>query len=151
MLAHVAMAHTAELRFGSGGLLVGLDLSGLAGLLNMGPPVGDSWFAQTESIVGFAPQKASANRPIILRHWPSSGAIAYVFARTSRLDRVEVLNPGHDHRDEWPKCWLRDDGSIVVSRPLPVPKDALDETHRLCSDDDSSTIEAVMKARWQTK
>ena len=30
------------------------------------------------------------------------------------LDRVEVLNPGHDHRDEWPKCWLRDDGSIVI-------------------------------------
>ena len=130
---------------------MGLDLSGLAGLLNMGPPEGESWFAQTESIVGFAPQKASANRPIILRHRPSSGAIAYVFARTSSLDRVEVLNPGHDHRDEWPKCWLRDDGSIVVSRPLPVPKDALDETHRLCSDDDDSTIEAVMKARWQTK
>lgn len=151
MLTQVAMAHTAELLFGGGGLSVGFDLSDLAGLLNMGPPVGEAWFAQTESIVGFAPQKPSAKRPIVLRHWPSTGAIAYVFARTSSLDRVEVPNPGHDHRDEWPKCWLRDDGSIVVSRPLAVPKDALDETHRLCSDDDGSTIAAVMKARWQTK
>ena len=51
----------------------------------MGPPDGEAWFEQTESIVGFAPQKPSAKRPIILRHWPSSGAIAYVFARTSSL------------------------------------------------------------------
>jgi hypothetical protein len=130
---------------------VGFDLSDLAGLLNMGPPVGEAWFEQTESIVGFAPQKPTAKRPIILRHWPDSGAIAYVFARTSSLDRVEVNNPGHDHRQEWPKCWLRDRGSIVVSRPLPVPKDALDEAHRLCSEHDQRTIDAVKRARWQTK
>jgi hypothetical protein len=130
---------------------VGFDLSDLGRLLNMGPPVGEAWFQLTESVVGFAPQKPTANRAIIVRHWPSSGAIAYVFARTSNLDRVEVFNPGHDHRATWPKCWLRDDGSIVVSRPLPVPKDALDESHRLCSDDDGSTIDAVMKTRWQTK
>lgn len=129
---------------------MGIGLSDLAGLLNMGPPVGEAWFEQTESVVGFAPQKPNANRPIILRHWPNSGAIAYVFARTSSLDRVEVPNPGHDHRSEWPRCWLRDDGNIVVSRPLPVPKDALDEAHRLCSEDHQSTIDAVKKARWQT-
>ncbi|RNM13007.1 hypothetical protein [Nocardioides pocheonensis] len=130
---------------------MGFDLSDLAGLLNMGPPAGEAWFEQTESIVGFAPQKPTAKRPIILRHWPDSGAIAYVFARTSNLDRVEVNNPGHDHRQEWPKCWLRDVGSIVVSRPLPVPKDALDEPHRLCSESDQLTIDAVKRARWQTK
>ena len=130
---------------------MGFELSDLARLLNMGPPAGEAWFEQTESVVGFAPQKPNANRPVILRHWPSSGAIAHVFARTSSLDRVEVLNPGHDHRGDWPRCWLRDDGSIVVSRPLPVPKDALDEAHRLCSDDDPRTIEAVSRARWQKK
>lgn len=129
---------------------MGFGLEDLAGLLNMGPPIG-AWFAQTEAVVGFACGKDSANRPVIVRHWPSSGATAYVFARTSNLDRMEVWNRGHSHRNEWPKCWLRDEGNIVISRPLPVPKDALDEDHRLCSEDDLATIDAVKAARWQTK
>lgn len=129
---------------------MGIGLADLAGLLNMGPPM-YAWFQQTEAIVGFAPQKPNAMRPIILRHWAPSGPLAYVFARTSSLERAEVRNPAHDHREEWPKCWLRDDGNIVVSRPLPVLKDALDPTHRLCSEDDQTTIDAVKAARWQTK
>lgn len=129
---------------------MGFGLKDLAGLLNMGPPIG-AWFQQTEAVVGFARGKDSANRPIIVRHWPDSGPIAHVFARTSNLDRTEVRNPAHRHQAEWPKCWLREDGNIVVSRPLPVPKDALDEAHRLCSEDDQRTIDAVKKARWQTK
>lgn len=130
---------------------MGFDLSDLAGLLNMGPPVGEAWFQQTEAVVGFAPQKPNDKRPVIVRHWPSSGAIAYVFARTSKDYSVEVPNPAHDHRHDWPKCWLGEDGNIVVSRPLPVPKDALDEAHRMCSEGDQNTIDAVKKARWQTK
>lgn len=130
---------------------MGFDLSNLAQMLNMGPPIGEAWFEQTESVVGFAPQKPNAMRPVVLRHWPDTGPVAYVFARSSKRDRVEVHSPGHDHRTEWPKCWLREDGNIVISRPLPVPKDALDEVHRLCSEDDQGTIDAVKKARWQTK
>lgn len=123
-------------------------LSDLAALLNMGPPEG-AWFAQTEAVVRFAPGKDSALRPIILRHWPDHGPIAYVFARTTKFYEVEVRNPGHDHRDQWPKCWIGEEGNIVVSRPLPVPKEALDEKHRLCSEDDAATIEAVEGAPWQ--
>lgn len=129
---------------------MGIGLADLAVMLNMGPPM-CAWFQQTEAIVGFAPQKPRAMRPIILRHWAPSGPLAYVFARTSSLDRVEVHNPGHDHHEEWPKCWLREDGNIVVSRPLPVTKDALGEAYRLCSEDDQATIDAVRAARWQTK
>lgn len=130
---------------------MGINLSDLAALLNMGPPGCESWFQQTEAVVGFAPQKPRANRAVILRQWPSAGPIAYVFARTSNLDGVELRNPGHQHRSTWPKCWLRDDGNIVLSRPLSVAKDALDEAHRLCSEDDQATIDAVKAARWQTK
>ena len=127
---------------------MGNGLADLARLLNMGPPIG-AWFQQTEAVVGFARGKDSANRPIIVRHWPSSGPIAYVFARTSNLDQIDVQNPGHDHREEWPRCWLQNDGNIVVSQPLPISKDALDEAHRLCLDDDPATIDAVKAARWQ--
>ncbi|GAB3602518.1 hypothetical protein GCM10027411_07380 [Microbacterium aureliae] len=130
---------------------MGIGLADLAALLNMGPPEGEAWFEQAEKIVGFAPQKPNDKRPVILRHWPGSGAIAYVFARTSKNYRVEVPNPAHSHRHDWPRCWLSEDGNIVVSRPLPVPKDALDESHRLCNEDDQSTVDAVKTARWQTK
>lgn len=124
----------------------------LAGLRNiMGPPDGEAWFVQTEAVVGFARGKDSATRPIILRHWPDAGPIAYVFARTTKSYSVEVPNPVHDHRDEWPKCRLNEDGNIIVSRPLPVPKDALDEDHRVCNEGDQATIDAVKQARWQTK
>ncbi|GAB3393317.1 hypothetical protein GCM10027568_22180 [Humibacter soli] len=129
---------------------MGIGLADLAGLLNMGPFM-YAWYQQTEAVVGFAPQKPHAMRPIIVRHSPPSGPLAYVFARTSSLDRVEVRNPGHDHHEEWPRCWLRDEGNIVVSRPLPVATDALDESHRLCSEDDQATIDSVKAARWQTK
>ncbi len=131
-------------------MTVGIGLADLARVLNMGPPIG-AWFAQTEEVVGFAPQKRGAMRPVILRHWDATGAIAFVFARTTKDYRVEVSNPGHNHRDGWPKCWLKDDGNVIVSRPLPIAKDDLDEEHRLCFDDDQATIDAVKRARWQTK
>ncbi len=126
---------------------MGMGLSDLAGLLNMGPPEGESWFEQTEEVVGFAPQKPSAQRPIILRRW-QKGPTAVVFPRTSHVESDGVANPGHSHRAAWPKCWLRDDGRIVLSRPVVLAKDALDEAHRLCSEDDQATIAAVLAARW---
>ncbi len=131
-------------------MTVGIGLEDLARVLNMSPLTG-AWFEQTESVVGFAPQKPSAMRPVILRHWAPTGAIAVVFARTTKTYRIEVFNPAHDHRDDRPKCWLREDGNIIVSRPLPIAKDDLDEAHRMCFEDDQATIDAVKAARWQTK
>ncbi|WP_394553704.1 hypothetical protein ACDF64_04725 [Agromyces sp. MMS24-JH15] len=130
---------------------MGYGLEDLAGLLNMHPPIAEAWFEQTEAVVGFAPQKPSSMRPIILRHWAPSGPLAFVFARTSNLDRLEVRNPRHDHVSVWGKCRLHEEGNIIVSRPLPVPRDALDENHRMCSEEDQDTIDAVKSAPWKTK
>lgn len=128
---------------------MGIGLEDLARMLNMSPPTG-AWFEQTESVVGFAPQKPGAMRPVILRHWAPTGAIAVVFARTTKDYSVEVVNAAHDHNGDWPKCWLHEDGNIIVSRPLPIAKEDLDEAHRLCFEDDQATIDAVKAARWQT-
>lgn len=129
---------------------MGIGLADLARVLNMGPPMG-AWFEQTEAVVGFAPQKPGAMRPVIMRHWAPNGVVAVVFARTTKDYNLEVPNPAHDHRSEWPKCWLRAPGNIIVSRPLPIAKDDLDEAHRLCLEDDEATIDEVKAARWQTK
>ena len=127
---------------------MGNGFADLARMLNMSAPMG-AWFEQTEAVVGFAPQKPSEMRPIILRHWAPTGAIAVVFARTTKNYSVEVTNPAHDHRSEWPRCRLSEAGNIVVSRPLPVAKDDLDEAHRLCFEDDQATIDAVKAAQWR--
>lgn len=125
-----------------------MGFEALAGLLGvMGYPECETWFQQTEEVVGFAPQKPSAKRPIILRRW-QNGPTAVVFPRTSRLADSELRNPGHSHKSTWPKCWLHDEGSIVLSHPVVLNKDHLDEHHRLCAEEDLTTIDAVRAARW---
>jgi len=126
-----------------------MGLEQLAALLGeIGYPEGETWFHQTEAVVGFAPQKPDAMRAIILRRW-QKGPTAVVFPRsTSELAKHELPNQAHTHQAAWPKCWLRDNGRIVLSRAVVLAKDALDEAHRLCTEDDPATIAAVKAARW---
>lgn len=122
-----------------------LDLDGLRSMLGFGPVEGEAWFCQTEQVIGFAVQK-SGMRAVILREW-GTGPIAKVFARTTASQqRPELVNPGHTHQATFPDCWLTRDASIVLSMPLPLDKAHLKQENRLCSEDDSSTVAAVMAA-----
>ena len=120
-----------------------LALDGLRARLGLGPPEGEAWFHLPERELPFAPQK-DGTRALVLRRWPESGPLATVYARTTQKHGNEPLNPAHNHRSEWPSCWLSVDAWIVTRYPLPVSKGKLCDANRLCSEDHQPTVDAVM-------
>ena len=119
-----------------------LDLDALRAVLGFGPTDGEAWFHLSEQVVGFAPQKIG-NRAILLRNW-GTGPVATVFARTTSKSPPEPINPAHVHQSEFPKCWLRKDAWIITRRPIALDKDLLNDESRICTEDDTGTITAVM-------
>jgi hypothetical protein len=125
----------------------GIDLDSIRAALGFGPTEGEAWFSLPESIARFAPQKKDTRRAVILKRW-GSGPIATLFPRsTSPGNDCEPLNPGHDHRESYPDCWLAKDARIVTRVPLQIAKRHLDQNARLCTEEDTASISAVLAAK----
>jgi hypothetical protein len=119
------------------------DLDALRAFLDMGPTEGEAWFHLPEEKVGFAPHKAGKTRALVLRRW-GTGPLAVVYPRTTRDRPKEPLNPAHNHRATYNKCWLDKAARVLTRHPIPIAKDDLTEEWRLCSEEHEPTIRAVM-------
>jgi hypothetical protein len=119
-----------------------IDLDALRALLGLGPTEGEAWFQLPDQDLGFARHK-KGNRALLLRRW-GAGPIATVLPRTTSHHHGEPLNPAHDHRRDFPNCWLDQDAWIVTRYPINVAKPDLNDRTRMCTEDHAPTIAAVL-------
>lgn len=123
-----------------GGAAINLDAVRAA--LGFGPVEGEAWFQLPDAELGFASHK-SGTRALILRTW-GGGPLAVVLPRTRTPHSDELVNPAHDHRGTYPRCWLGVPAWVVTRYPISVAKSSLTDASRLCSEEDPATVAAVL-------
>ena len=125
-----------------------MGLDELAALLGqIGYVKGESWFQLSDKVLDWSTRSATANHAVILRSW-QGGPTAVVFPRnTSASASTQCANPGHTHKTEFPKCWLRQNAHVTLMA-VTAPKDVLNEDSHLCNEEDVATIAWVKAARW---
>lgn len=114
-----------------------MDVSEIRRRLNIGPNAGVAWFSVDEKEVAFAPHKSPGHRAVVVRHWPDNSPLAWVFAR-SATSSTGVHHAQHDHKVEYPRCWLARTAKIVTNVPLTIKKSTLDHTTAMCEEPDEA-------------
>lgn len=123
-----------------------MDVSEVRRRLNIAPTAGSAWFSVDEKEVAFAPHKTPGHRAVILRDWPENGPLAWVFAR-SKTSSSGLSHLPHQHKAEYPHCWLAQRAKIVTALPLTIKKSALDHSTAMCEESDQAITFAVMSVK----
>lgn len=120
-----------------------MDVSEIRRRLNIPPVAGVAWFSVDEKEVAFAQHKSPRHRAVILRSWPDSSPLAWVFARsTSSSNGIE--HEAHDHSYEYPSCWIENPARIVTTVPLTIKKSMLDHQTAMCAEPDELIVTALL-------
>ena len=124
--------------------MVTIDVAHIRAALGIGFEAGTAWFSLDEADVPFAPQKTPGQRAVVLRRW-REGPVVHVYAR-STTSRYGLVHVRHDHREEFPTCWLAKRARIVLARALPVKRRCLSDESYMCAEPDPAVTTAVMNA-----
>lgn len=121
-----------------------MDVSEIRKRLQIAPRPGIAWFSVNETHLAFAPHKAPGHRAVVLRTWPANSPLAIVFAR-STTSRTGINHGPHEHKQEFPRCWLNRNARIVVEWPLSARKSLLDRKTAMCEEPDADITRRVLQ------
>lgn len=119
-----------------------VDLDRVRAVLGIGFDEGAAWFSLDEKETPFAPQKSPGHRALLLRKW-SWGPVAWVVAR-SRTSNAGLQHSPHDHKADFPACWLNSRALIVTDWCFTVQRKLLNSDSYMCAEPDASISAAVL-------